>query len=266
MISGGAMALLEIENLSVSFGGKRVLNGASWNVAQGECVGVVGESGSGKSLTALSMLGLLPKNARVESGSIRFEGQELLELDEDQWCQLRGNKMAMGFQELSTCLNPVMRIGDQISEVLTLHRGLDRVAATEEAVSLLDRVGISQPQSRIRQYPHHFSGGMRQRVMIATAMACKPKLLIADEPTTALDVTVQAQILKLLKALTRDLGISLVMISHDLGVIYSMADTVVVMRDGEVLEQGARDQIYSDPKHPYTLELMQSYLSWAGAA
>jgi ABC-type dipeptide/oligopeptide/nickel transport system ATPase component len=208
----------------------------------------------------------LPRTARMESGNIRFEGRELLGQSESQWQQLRGNKVAMVFQEPSSCLNPVMRVGSQIAEVLILHRGLNRASAELEAVRLLGRVEIAQPESRARQYPHQFSGGMRQRAMIAMALACEPKLLIADEPTTALDVTVQAQVLKLLKEMARSTGVSLLMISHDLGVIHAMADRVLVMRDGKIVEQGGKEQVFSSPQHPYTLELMQSYLSWAGAA
>jgi ABC-type glutathione transport system ATPase component len=260
------MPLLELKGLSAAFGPKQVLSSASWKLDDGECLGLVGESGSGKSLTALAVMGLLPAGAKISAGSILFEGRELLGLAAGELRKLRGASISMVFQEPFTCLNPVMRVGDQVAEVLILHRGMGKAEAGREAAQWLGRVGIAEPESRARQYPHQFSGGMRQRVMIAMAMACRPRLLIADEPTTALDVTVQAQILKLLKGLAADLGVSLLMISHDLGVIHAMADTVVVMKNGEVVEQGPRDQVYADPQHAYTQELMQSYANWAGAA
>ena len=260
------MPLLEISGLSASFGPTKVLSSVTWALEAGTCVGLVGESGSGKSLSALAVLGLLPTGARIDSGSIRFEGRELLGLADDELRQIRGASISMVFQEPFTCLNPVMRVGEQIAEVLVLHRGMGRDEALEEAARWLGRTGIADPQARARQYPHQFSGGMRQRAMIAMAMACRPKLLIADEPTTALDVTVQAQILKLLKELSKEFGVSLLMISHDLGVIHYMADTVVVMKGGELKEQGTTAKVFSGPQSAYTRELMQSYLSWAGAA
>ena len=260
------MALLEIKNLSVAFGDKQVLKGVSWGIEPGECLGLVGESGSGKSLSALAVMGLMPQNAKIQSGSITFEGRELLASPEEELRRLRGAKISMVFQEPFNCLNPVMRVGAQIAEVLVLHRGMAADAALAEATQWLQRVGIPEAASRARQYPHQFSGGMRQRAMIAMAMACRPQLLIADEPTTALDVTVQAQILKLLRELRKEFGVALLMISHDLGVIHAMADRVAVMRGGEIKEMGVTDQLFSDPKHPYTRELMNSYISWAGAA
>jgi ABC-type microcin C transport system duplicated ATPase subunit YejF len=259
------MSLLELQGLSVAFGEHRVLSGVTWSLEEGGCLGLVGESGSGKSLTALAILGLLPVGATVAQGQVRFEGRELLGLPEADLREIRGARISMVFQEPFNSLNPVMRVGEQVAEVLVLHRGMGKAQALAEASAWLGRVGIPEPESRSRQYPHQFSGGMRQRAMIAMAMACRPRLLIADEPTTALDVTVQAQILKLLKELSREFGVALLMISHDLGVIHFMADTVVVMRSGAVVEQGSRDQVFMDPQHAYTKELMQSYLSWAGA-
>jgi peptide/nickel transport system ATP-binding protein len=260
------MPLLEIRGLSAAFGAKRVLSGVDLALESGSCLGLVGESGSGKSLTALAVMGLLPPGAAVAGGSVKFEGRELLGLPEGELRRLRGASISMVFQEPSGCLNPVMRIGAQVAEVISLHQGLGQAAALDEAVAWLGKVGIPEPAARARQYPHQFSGGMRQRVMIAMAMACRPKLLIADEPTTALDVTVQAQILKLLKELAAEFKVALLMISHDLGVIHHMAGSVAVMRQGEVLEQGSRDAIFGAAQHPYTKELMQSYLDWAGAA
>jgi ABC-type glutathione transport system ATPase component len=258
--------LLAIEALDVMLGAKPILKKLSLKLAKGSTLGIVGESGSGKSMTALALMGLLPKVARISSGSIRFQSQELVGLPAEDYRNLRGAKISMVFQEPFTCLNPVQKVQDQVAEVLALHKGLDRTQALTEALAWLNRVGIPDAAAKGKQYPHQWSGGMRQRAMIAMAMACGPELLIADEPTTALDVTVQAQILALLKKMCAELGTTLVLISHDLGVIDFMAENVAVMKDGEVVEQGPKDQVFGAPQHAYTRSLVSSYLNWVGAA
>lgn len=258
--------LLKIQGLSISIADKRVLDRVNLSVEQGKTLGIVGESGSGKSMTTLAIMGLLPKVARITEGSLVFEGRELRGLSEKDYLAVRGARISMVFQEPFTCLNPVQRVVTQVAEVLKIHKGLGPAEATLEASEWLTKVGIPDAAQKGRQYPHQWSGGMRQRAMLAMAMACHPSLLIADEPTTALDVTVQAQILDLLKTMTAELGVTLLLISHDLGVIHSMADTVAVMRQGQVVEQGERDVIFENPQAPYTRELIASYMNWAGMA
>ncbi|QIE55592.1 ABC transporter ATP-binding protein [Pikeienuella piscinae] len=255
------MALLDIEGLRVEFstryGPVTALDGVSLQVEAGETLGVVGESGCGKSITALSAMGLVPSPpGRVAAGSIRLDGEELIGASPRRLRQLRGAEMAMIFQEPMTSLNPVFTAGDQIAEAIMLHRKTGRGAAMKEAVALLDRVGIPEAKRRAADFPHQLSGGMRQRVMIAMAVSCRPKVLIADEPTTALDVTVQAQIFDLLNDIQRDLGTAIILITHDMGAIAEMADRVAVMYAGRVIEEGAADAILDDPKHPYARGLI----------
>jgi oligopeptide transport system ATP-binding protein len=255
--------LLEILDLHTEFrtgaGVVRAVDGVSYNVGAGETVAVVGESGSGKSVTALSVLRLIPDPpGRITAGSVIFAGRDLLSLSEPEMREIRGGEIGMVFQEPMTSLNPVLTIGRQITETLEQHRGLDRKAAVQRAEALLVQVGIAEPARRLKQYPHQLSGGMRQRVMIAIALACDPKLIIADEPTTALDVTIQAQILELMKALTRDRGIALIIITHNLGVVARYADRVNVMYAGRIVECGPAAEVYHDPRHPYTVALLRS--------
>jgi oligopeptide transport system ATP-binding protein len=254
--------VLEVEDLRVRFWTRRGLvhavNGISFGVARGETLGLVGESGCGKSVTALAVMGILPRAARIASGSVRLEGRELLGLPDRDMRSVRGKEIAMIFQDPMTSLNPVLTVGRQLRESIETHLDLDRKGATSRAVELLDQVGIPSPRSRLRDYPHQFSGGMRQRVMIAMALACEPKLLIADEPTTALDVTIQAQILDLLGSLVAERDTALVMITHDLGVVAGMCERVHVMYAGTLVETGAAEQIFATPRHPYTLGLLQS--------
>ena len=256
-------ALLEIEDLVVDFatpaGDLRAVNGVSYDVSAGEIVAVVGESGSGKSVTALSILRLLPEPpARIVGGRIRLDGADLLTLDADGIRHVRGRRVGMVFQEPMTSLNPVLSIGRQLTEAMREHLGLSPAAARARAVELLDIVGIAAPESRLKQYPHHLSGGMRQRVMIAMALACKPEVIIADEPTTALDVTIQAQILELMRDLCRRLGVALVIITHNLGIVARHADRVNVMYAGRIVECGPAADIYRRPSHPYTIGLLNS--------
>jgi oligopeptide transport system ATP-binding protein len=256
-------SLLEISNLAVHFaidaGLVRAVDGIDLRVDRGETLGIVGESGSGKSVTSLAIMRLLrTPPARIASGAVRFEGRDLLELPLAEMRAIRGRDIAMIFQDPMTSLNPVLTIGRQITEILELHLGLDAAAARRRAIELLELVGMASPGQRLDDYPHHISGGMRQRVMIAMAIACRPKLLIADEPTTALDVTIQAQILDLLRRLQRELGMALIVITHDLGVIAGMADRVAVMYAGRVVEEGSSETIFADPRMPYTIGLLQS--------
>jgi peptide/nickel transport system ATP-binding protein/oligopeptide transport system ATP-binding protein len=256
--------LLSVRDLRTWFytdqGIARAVDGVSFDVRAGETLGIVGESGCGKTVTSLSILGLLPQPpARVEAGSaIRFAGEELVGVGERRLRALRGNEISMIFQEPMSSLNPVYTVGDQIGEALRLHKGLDRRAARAESIRLLGEVGIAEPERRVDEYPHQLSGGMRQRVMIAMALSCEPRLLIADEPTTALDVTIQAQILDLLAALRRKLGMAVLLITHDLGVVAEVCDRVVVMYAGQVVETGDVYEIFADPKHPYTRGLLDS--------
>lgn len=255
-------ALLEVENLTVAFrtpkGPARVVRDVSYNLQAGETLAVVGESGSGKSVHALAIAGLLDPRATVESGSVRLNGQDLLTLPQDDLRRLRGPKIGFVFQDPLRSLNPLMSIGRQIAEPLRLHLGLSAAAARDKSIALLERVGLDRPDARLKAYPHQLSGGQRQRVMIAIAVACGPELLIADEATTALDVTVQAQIVDLVKDLTHDLGLATIWITHDLGVVARMADTVQVMYAGRILERGPVDDVFHDPRNAYTLGLLRS--------
>jgi oligopeptide transport system ATP-binding protein len=254
-------AVLEVRDLTTRFatpdGEVAAVSGLSFRISAGESVGVVGESGSGKTQAFLSIMGLLAGNGRC-TGSARFRDQELLGLPPRRLNAIRGVKLAMVFQDPMTSLNPHLRIARQMTEVLIEHRGLGEQAARRRALELLDRVGIPAARQRIDLYPHEFSGGMRQRVMIATALLCEPELVIADEPTTALDVTVQAQILELLQELRRELGMAIVLITHDLGVVAGLADRVLVMYGGRIVEEGPVQAIFDDPQHPYTLGLLRS--------
>jgi len=255
--------LLEIEGLQTQFftsaGTVRAVDGISYTVDEGETVAVVGESGCGKSVSALSILRLVADPpGKVVGGSIKFQGRDLLQLSDEEMRDVRGNDIAMVFQEPMTSPNPVLTIGMQITETLQHHLGMSDEEANARAVELLGMVGISEPQRRLSQYPHHLSGGMRQRVMIAIALACEPKLIIADEPTTALDVTIQAQILELMKNLTRQFGVALIVITHNLGVVARYADRVNVMYAGKIIETGSAADVYHNPKHPYTLALLKS--------
>ena len=257
------MALLEIEDLQTQFftsaGNVKAVDGVSYTVENGETVAVVGESGSGKSVTAMSIMRLIPwPPGKIVGGSINFDGQNLLDLSEDEMRDIRGRDIGMIFQEPMTSLNPVLTIGLQLTEPMMAHLEMTEEEAMAKAVKLLGMVGISEPERRLAQYPHHLSGGMRQRVVIAMALACDPKLIIADEPTTALDVTIQAQILELMKNLTRDLGVAMIIITHNLGVVARYADRVNVMYAGRIIESGTASDIYHNPKHPYTLALLKS--------
>ena len=255
--------LLAVEDLTTCFstssGEVTALDRVSFSIPAGGAVGLVGESGSGKSVTALSIARLLPEPpARIAGGRVRFEDRDLLALSEREMCGVRGDRLSMIFQEPMTSLNPVARVGDQVGEPLVLHRGLSRRDARARAEGLLRQVGIADPERRVRAYPHELSGGMRQRVMIAMAIACGPRLLIADEPTTALDVTIQAQILALLGELRRATGSALLLISHDLGVIAETCDDVVVMYAGQVVESAPATALFAAPRHPYTAGLLRS--------
>jgi len=254
--------LLRIEHLTTGFPGRHgaliAVNDVSLDVHPGETVCLVGESGSGKSLTAFSILRLVPPPGRVMSGSIRFKGRDLMTLSEDEMCAVRGADIALIFQEPMTALNPVFTVGDQIAETLLVHRRATRRDARIRAVELLEAVRVPDPAARVRDYPHQLSGGMRQRVLIAMALACRPSLVIADEPTTALDVTIQAQILDLLREMKSAFNLSLLLITHDLGIIAETADRVAVMYAGRIVEEGSVRAILREPKHPYTQGLLAS--------
>ena len=255
--------LLNVKNLSVKFktleGIQTAIEGNSFAVYKGEVFCLVGESGCGKSLTSLSIMGLVdPITGRNEGGEILFKGQDILKMNPKELRAIRGNQISMIFQEPMTSLNPVLTIGKQICEALQLHLKMDKKQARQRAVELLNLVGIPEAEKRIDEYPHQMSGGMRQRVMIAMALSCDPELLIADEPTTALDVTIQAQILELLEKLRQHLDMGIIIITHDLGVIAEMADEVAVMYAGEIVEKSPTEQLFSDPRHPYTTGLMES--------
>jgi oligopeptide/dipeptide ABC transporter ATP-binding protein len=253
--------VLELRDVTVTLptdrGPLRPVDGVSFAVEPGRTLAVVGESGCGKSVTALSVMGLLPQGARI-GGSIRFDGRELTTLDAEDWRLKRGREMAMIFQEPMTSLNPAFRAGEQVAEALRLHQGLSPRAALDRAIEMLDHVRIPDAARRAMQYPHQLSGGMRQRVMIAMALACRPRLLIADEPTTALDVTVQAQILALIDELKAETGTAVVLITHDLGVVARQADRVAVMYAGRVIETGTVREVFAAPRHPYTISLLRS--------
>jgi len=255
--------LLTVENLQTYFftdaGVVRAVDGVSFRIAPGETLGVVGESGCGKTVTALSILRLVPDPpGRIVGGRVAFEGTELLALDPERMRKMRGSAISMIFQEPMTSLNPVFTVGDQIAEGVRLHQGLSRRAAWEKAVEMLRLVQMPDPERRVREYPHQLSGGMRQRVMIAMALACGPRLLIADEPTTALDVTIQAQILELLVRLKEEMGMAVMLITHDLGVIADTAQRVVVMYAGRVVEEASVRDLFANPRHPYTQGLLNS--------
>jgi oligopeptide transport system ATP-binding protein len=254
--------LLTVEGLNVEFTTRRgtvyAVNGISFEIARGETLGIVGESGCGKSVTALAVLGLLARNGRVQSGRALFEGRDLIAQSDRALRRIRGREISMIFQDPMTSLNPVLTIGRQIRESLETHFDMDRKAADKRAAELLDRVGIPSADQRLRDYPHQFSGGMRQRAMIAMALACEPKLMIADEPTTALDVTIQAQILDLLRELVAEENAALILITHDLGVVAGMCERVNVMYGGMFMETGSAEQLFASPRHPYTLGLLQS--------
>ena len=254
------MALIEIENLQTHFrtpdGINRAVDGVSFHVDEGETLAIVGESGCGKSVTAMSILRLIAEPPGRIAGSIRFGGKELLKLSDREMRDIRGNDISMIFQEPMTSLNPVLTVGRQLGETLRLHEGISKRAAERRAAEMLALVGIPEPRQRMRQYPHQLSGGMRQRVMIAMALACNPKLLIADEPTTALDVTIQAQILDLMKELKRRVGAAIILITHDLGVVAEIAERVMVMYAGRKVEEAPVAALFSTPRHPYTQGLL----------
>ena len=257
------MPLLQVKNLSTHFftptGVVRAVDGISYDLEEGETMGLVGESGSGKSVSALSIMRLVPDPpGRIVAGEVIFRGKDLLKLSTEEMRRTRGRAISMIFQEPSTFLNPVLTVGRQITEGMELHLGMDRKASRARAIELLERVGIPDGESRLADYPHQFSGGQRQRIMIAAALSCRPKLLLADEPTTALDVTIQAQILELIKDLSREFGISVILITHNLGIVARYADRVNVMYGGEIVESAAAPEIYRKPKHPYTVGLLES--------
>ncbi len=256
-------ALLEVRNLTTCFkvdGGEfTAVDDVSFSVAAGSTLGIVGESGCGKSVTSLSIMGLLPKGqGRIAAGSIHFDGTDLAQLPPSALRRLRGNRLAMIFQEPMTSLNPAFTVGDQLIEAIRCHQRLDAATARLQAIAMLRRVRISSPEERIDAYPHQMSGGMRQRVMIAMALACSPRLLIADEPTTALDVTIQAQVLDLMRSLREETGTAIILITHDLGVIAELADEVVVMYAGKVVERAPVARLFAEPQHPYTVGLLGS--------
>jgi oligopeptide/dipeptide ABC transporter ATP-binding protein len=254
--------LLSVDGLRIQFSTRRgtvyAVNGISFALERGGTLGIVGESGCGKSVSALALLGILPRTGRAVAGSATFDGRDLLRLSDAELRRIRGREIAMIFQDPMTSLNPVLTIGRQIREALETHFGMKRKEAADRAAELLDRVGIPSAKARIDDYPHQFSGGMRQRAMIAMALACRPKLLIADEPTTALDVTIQAQILELLRELVAEEHAALILITHDLGVVAGLCERVNVMYAGLFMETGSTEQIFSTPRHPYTLGLLQS--------
>jgi oligopeptide transport system ATP-binding protein len=258
----GNASLLDVQDLRVEFTTRRgvvhAVNGISFEISAGETLGIVGESGSGKSVTSLAILGLLAGNGRVRSGRAVFQGRDLLTQKDRALRKTRGREIAMIFQDPMTSLNPVLTIGRQIRETLETHFDMNRKQAEARAAELIDRVGIPSAKARLRDYPHQFSGGMRQRAMIAMALACEPKLLIADEPTTALDVTIQAQILDLLRELVAEENAALILITHDLGVVAGMCERVNVMYGGMFMETGSAEQLFGRPRHPYTLGLLQS--------
>ena len=255
-------SLLSVENLQVQFQTKKGINtavdGVSFSVEKGRILGIVGESGCGKSVTSMSILQLLGSNARISGGSIKLDGKELIGLPEKEMCRIRGNDIAMIFQDPMTALNPTLTIGTQLMEPIMLHQNCGKKEAWTRAVDVLKRVGIAAPEKRMKEYPHQLSGGMRQRVMIAMAVSCEPRLLIADEPTTALDVTIQAQILELMEEIRAKRNTGILMITHDLGVVAEMCSRVVVMYAGRIVEEAPVQELFADPKHPYTQGLIGS--------
>lgn len=256
------MSLLEVKDLKTSFltesGEVKAVDGISFNVEKGRVLGIVGESGSGKSVTAYSLMQILSNPGKIIGGSIKFDGEELVNADKKVLRSIRGRKISMIFQDPMTSLNPVFTIGNQLMEAILLHTDRSKAQAKERAIEMIKLVGINDPEKRLKQYPHELSGGMRQRVMIAIALACEPDILIADEPTTALDVTIQAQILELMQKLQQELGMAIIMVTHDLGVIVTMCDEVIVMYAGKVCEKGTVDEIFYNPKHEYTKGLLRS--------
>ncbi len=254
--------ILEVNNLHTSFftpaGEVKAVNGISFTLEKGKVLGIVGESGSGKSVTAYSIMQILANPGKITDGSIKFDGEELVGASKETMQKIRGNKISIIFQDPMTSLNPVYTVGNQLIEAIMLHTDRNKQQAKERAIEMLRLVGVNEPEKRIKQYPHEFSGGMRQRVMIAMALACEPDILIADEPTTALDVTIQAQILDLMKDLQKQLGMSIILITHDLGVVAEMCDEVIVMYAGEVCERGTADEIFYNPRHEYTKGLLRS--------
>ena len=259
--------ILQVQDLQVEFhtdsGVVQAVNRVSFDLYPGETLGIVGESGSGKSVTNLTMMGLTPQPpGKVVGGSVMYDGRELLSLNQKQWQQVRGKKIAMIFQDPMTALNPFLTVEEQLVEVTTLHMGLNRKEASQYAVDVLRRVGIPGAEKRIRDYPHQFSGGMRQRVMIAMAISCQPDILIADEPTTALDVTIQAQILELMKSMQEEFGTAIIFITHDLGVVANICDRVMVMYAGRKVELSTTTNIFRQPRHPYTVGLLNSAPRW----
>ena len=256
------MALLEVKDLHTSFftdaGEVRAVNGVSFNLERGKVLGIVGESGSGKSVTAYSIMQILATTGKIVSGSIKYDGQELVGADEKLMKTIRGNKISIIFQDPMTSLNPTYTIGKQLMEAILLHTDRNKQQAWDRAVEMLRLVNVNEPEKRMKQYPYEFSGGMRQRVMIAMALACEPDILIADEPTTALDVTIQAGILELMKDIQKEMGMAIIMITHDLGVVAQLCDEVVVMYAGSICEQGTADEIFYNPCHEYTKGLLRS--------
>jgi oligopeptide transport system ATP-binding protein len=254
--------LLELKNVKTSFythlGEVQAVRGVSYHLEKGEALGIVGESGSGKSVTSMSVMRLLQHPGKVKAGEILFKGENLLEKNKSEMMSIRGNEIAMIFQDPMTSLNPVYTVGDQISEAIRIHQKVSKKEARKKAIEMLELVGIPSPNDRIDNYPHEFSGGMRQRAMIAIALSCKPDLLIADEPTTALDVTIQAQILKLMKDLKEKINTSIILITHDLGVVADVCSRVIVMYGGLIMEEGTTEEIFYRPKHPYTMGLLKS--------
>ena len=263
------MPLLQVRDLHTSFftpaGEVKAVNGVSFNLERRKVLGIVGESGSGKSVTAYSILQILESTGKIISGSIQFDGQELVNSGEKVMKKIRGNRISIIFQDPMTSLNPTYTIGKQLMEAILLHTNRNRQEAKERAIEMLRLVNINEPEKRIRQFPFEFSGGMRQRIMIAMALACEPDILIADEPTTALDVTIQAQILELMKSLQEELGMAIIMITHDLGVVAQLCDEVIVMYAGSICEQGTADEIFYNPRHSYTKGLLRS-IPTAGTA
>ncbi|MBQ4487490.1 MAG: ABC transporter ATP-binding protein [Oscillospiraceae bacterium] len=254
--------LLKVEDLHTSFftdaGEVKAVNGVSFELDKGKVLGIVGESGSGKSVTAYSIMQILAGTGKIVSGSIKFNDKELVGIGEKGMKDIRGNRISIIFQDPMTCLNPTYTIGKQLMEAILLHTGRTKQQAKERAIEMLKLVNVNEPEKRMKQYPYEFSGGMRQRVMIAMALACEPDILIADEPTTALDVTIQAQILDLMKSLQEELGMAIIMITHDLGVVAQLCDEVIVMYAGSICEQGTADEIFYNPRHEYTKGLLRS--------